>query len=129
MTNSKGEALLARRALSKSHDPGKWGPAVAGTVEKGESYEQNIYKEAEEELGIQGLKLEKEAKQRIHGKHNFFDQWFAVNLDWDISKFMIQKEEVEEIRWFSKKEILETFEKNPSFFLPSAKQWIDLFCK
>ncbi len=29
-----------------------WGSAVAGTVEKGEDYESNIYKETEEEIGL-----------------------------------------------------------------------------
>ena len=52
LRNSRGEVLLARRALTKTHYPGRWGPAVAGTVEEGESYEQNIVKEAEEELGL-----------------------------------------------------------------------------
>lgn len=50
ITNSKREILLARRSYTKRHDPGKWGPAAAGTVEKGESYKDNIKKEAKEEL-------------------------------------------------------------------------------
>jgi isopentenyldiphosphate isomerase len=41
ITNSKDEILLAKRALTKSNDPGKWGPAVAGTVDEGETYEEN----------------------------------------------------------------------------------------
>ena len=52
LTNSKGEVLLAQRLLTKDKDPGMWGPSAAGTLEKGESYESNIYKEAEEELGL-----------------------------------------------------------------------------
>ncbi|MFA6422790.1 MAG: NUDIX domain-containing protein, partial [Candidatus Buchananbacteria bacterium] len=52
ITNLKGEILLAQRAFTKNHDPGKWGPAAAGTVEEGEDYETNILKEAEEELGL-----------------------------------------------------------------------------
>ena len=48
--NSKGEILLAQRGFMKRNNPGKWGPAVAGTIDKGESYEENMYKEAEEEL-------------------------------------------------------------------------------
>ena len=55
--NSKGEILLAQRALTKKHDPGKWGPPVAGTVEEGETYESNIVKEAEEELGLKNIQI------------------------------------------------------------------------
>ena len=40
--NSKGDIFLAQRAFSKKHSPGKWGPAVAGTIEKGETYYTNI---------------------------------------------------------------------------------------
>ena len=50
ITNEKGEILLAQRSFTKKRDPGVWDPAVAGTVEEGETYEQNIIKEAEEEL-------------------------------------------------------------------------------
>lgn len=38
ITNKKGEVLLAKRAMDKKLYPGCWGPAVAGTVEKGETY-------------------------------------------------------------------------------------------
>lgn len=46
LTNSKGQTLLAKRAMVKDKDPGKWGPAVAGTIDEGETYDENIYKEA-----------------------------------------------------------------------------------
>ncbi len=127
LTNSKGEVLLAKRVHTKKHDPSKWGPAVAGTVEKGETYESNIIKETEEEIGLTNVKFKLGAKQRIHGKHNFFDQWFLATVDMNANDFVIQKEEVEEVRWFSKKEIKAIFKKNPDFFIASAKQWIDLF--
>ncbi len=52
ITNEDGEILLAQRGLNKTHSPGLWGPAVAGTVEEGETYESNIIKEAEEEIGL-----------------------------------------------------------------------------
>src|SRR3989338_6686941 len=52
VTNSQVMILLAKRALTKKNSPGEWGPAVSGTVDKGETYEGNIYREAEEELGL-----------------------------------------------------------------------------
>ena len=50
VTSEEGEILLAQRAVTKKRDPGCWGPAVAGTVEEDETYEDNIIKEAEEEI-------------------------------------------------------------------------------
>ena len=51
--NSEGKSLLARRAYTKAHNPGKWGPAAAGTVPIGESYIDTMKREAKEELGFQ----------------------------------------------------------------------------
>lgn len=55
--NSKHEILIAQRKLTKKKDPSLWGPSVAGTVEAGESYEKNAYKETAEELGITDVLL------------------------------------------------------------------------
>ena len=50
ITNSNDEVLIAQRKFTKDKDPGKWGPAVAGTIEEGETYESNAYKEMKEEI-------------------------------------------------------------------------------
>jgi isopentenyl-diphosphate Delta-isomerase len=39
--NSGGEILLAQRSVKDDRHPGHWGPAVAGTVDEGETYESN----------------------------------------------------------------------------------------
>ena len=114
------------RAMSflKKQDPDKWGPAVAGTVDEGETYEQNIVKEAEEELGLKGIKFEKGPKERVKGKYNYFCQWYILKTDKDISEFKIQEDEVSEIRWWTKKELKES---NSELFISSMKQHIKLF--
>jgi isopentenyldiphosphate isomerase len=104
ITDSSGQILLARRAYDKSHHPGMWGPAVAGTVEE-ESYEENIIKEAFEELGLKDLKFEKGPKTRTKVEYNHFTQWFIVVVDKEVSEFKIQEEEVAEIKWWSEKEL------------------------
>jgi isopentenyldiphosphate isomerase len=45
LRNPSGEVLLAQRSFDKKNDPGRWGPAVAGTVSENETYEENIRKE------------------------------------------------------------------------------------
>ncbi len=133
LTNSQGEILFAQRSFDKNNDPGKWGPAVAGTVDEGESYEDNIYKEAEEELGIRDIKFELGPKtstlKRPGVKHLHFTQWFTVNIDRDIKDFKIQEDEVEKIKWFSEDEILKILKEDPKFFLSGVKHWIKLFLK
>ncbi len=125
VTDSKGNILLARRALIKKRNPGKWGPAVAGTVEEGETYKQNIIKEAEEELGITNTKFNKAQKVRHSRTHNYFLQWYTLTID--DYQFKIDKTEVEEIKWFSSKELKQQLEQHPNKFLKSMDRWVDLF--
>ena len=125
--NSNGESLLARRAYTKTHYPGKWGPAVGGTVDEGESYEDNMIKEAEEELGLQNIKLEKSSKTQTSGEYNHFTQWFISIIDKPSKDFKIQEEEVVEVKWFSKEEFLEQLENNPKEFVPKMKEYFDMF--
>jgi len=122
ITNSKGEILLARRAFTKSHSPGKWGPAVAGTVEDGETYESNIVKEAEEELGLTGITFVKDRKELRRTQWRYFCQWFTAVVDKDISDFTINKDEVAEIRWFSVQELRNDVKKDPEQFLVSVRE-------
>jgi isopentenyldiphosphate isomerase len=126
ITNEKGEVLLAQRSFKKVRDPGKWGPAVAGTVEEGETYEENILKEAKEEIGLVNIKLKIEEKNRRSTSHEYFSQWFSVIVD---SKYPFVKQdiEVEQIKWFTKDEILKLYKKNPNFFLPTFGTAIKYF--
>lgn len=122
ITNSKGEILLAQRALNKKHHPGKWGPAVAGTNDIGESYESNIIKEAQEEIGLTNIKPKKYLKKKIIGQYNHFTQWFTLVVENKIEEFTIQQEEVAQIKWFSSKELLKQIEEHPELFLDSFKE-------
>jgi len=122
--NSKGEILLARRSFHKKHHPGMWGPAVAGTLEKGETYKSNIIKEAKEELGIENISLKKWFKKFKRRDYNHFTQFFKAIINKPIKEFKIQKKEVAEIKWFSKKELINMTEKNNPFLLKSLKELI-----
>ena len=100
--NSKGAVLLAKRAKTKKNNPGFWGPGVAGTVNKNETYESNIIKESFEELGLKDISFEKINKEKTNGEHKYFCQWFKTIIDKEISEFKIQTSEVDEIKWVVK---------------------------
>ena len=114
ITNSIGQILLAQRKFTKKHDPGKWGPAVAGTLEEGETYASNIIKEAEEELGLRDIQPTPRIKQRISDDHEYFVQWYTLVLDRPITSFTIAEDEIEQIRWFTREELTEDFFKHPA---------------
>ena len=120
---------MARRALTKSHSPGKLGPAVAGTIEEGETYDFNITKETKEEIGLENVKLKKGTKSKIElvGRLRYFLQWYSAKIDKPAEEFKIQKSEVAEVRWFSKEELKKKLRENPSEFIYSINQWIGLF--
>lgn len=123
--NNKGEVLLAQRSFSKKNSPGKWGPAVAGTIEEGETYDVNIYKEAEEEIGLKEYDFQKGEKQRRKGDHNYFVQWYYVKLD--IEKFKIKEDEVEQIKWIDKNELKKEIAKNPEMFVSTMRENVYLY--
>lgn len=127
ISNSRGEILLARRHHTKSHHPRKWGPAVSGTVEEGETYEKNIIKEAEEELGVANIKPKIGPKTKSENEFYYFTQFYVLNIDKNINEFKIQEDEVEEIKWFSPNELKLNLKKYPNEFTPGMQKYFELF--
>lgn len=125
LTNSKGEVLIAQRLLTKDKDPGKWGPAAAGTLEEGETYESNMYKEAEEEIGLFGTKFIKGPKQRFHAREAYC-QWYIGECDWGTDQFVRQPEEVEKVSWINRTELALDVRNNPDKYVPSMASILDL---
>jgi len=127
LTNHKGDILLARRQFGKRNDPGRWGPAVSGTVESGETYEDNIYKEAREEIGLSGeiFVVGPKVFNGI-GRHKFFVQWFACTLEWPAEKFKLQAEEVVAVEWIAKEKLKKQLAKDPvKFTAGAAEVWAE----
>jgi isopentenyldiphosphate isomerase len=127
LTNTKGEVLLAQRAFSKKNSPGVWGPAVAGTIEEGETYDSNIVKEIQEEIGVsvsidqlhKGPKTFHKTEQRA-----CFDQWYLYIADIPLQQFIVSEEEVAEIRWVNRLELEQWYAKHPEEFLNTTSQWL-----
>lgn len=127
LTNSAGEVLIAQRKLSKDKDPGMWGPAVSGTVEQDETYEVNIYKEAEEEIGLTQVEFKLGPKTRVRIPRNFFSQWFTATVDKLIEEFRIAEEEVEQIKWVSFDDLARDVEDNPGNYVLPMPDIVKLF--
>ncbi len=129
ITDENGNILLQQRKLNKKHNPGKWGPAVAGTVEKGETYESNAYKEMEEEIGIKGITLVESKK--FYGETNTGKR-FAQLYTGQISHnhlLVPQEDEVEKLQWFTKQELLDFYNSEPEKFVGLMDELINLLVK
>jgi isopentenyldiphosphate isomerase len=124
--NEYDEILLAKRALSKESQAGKWGPAAAGTLEKGESYESNVVKEAKEELGIKVRHLKKYKKNFFKSEEfSYFSIQYVAKLKKSTS-FSLQVEEVETVKWVDKQTLLNWIKESPEDFVSSMSSHIVL---
>jgi len=126
ITNNKAEVLLAQRKFTKTHDPGKWGPAAAGTLEEGDTYESNAYQELSEELGITGITLTVGPAQRVLTPHRFFCRWYFCEITKDAAEFAIQEDEVEQVLWIGEEELRADVAKNPQNYIASFPEAIEL---
>lgn len=100
--NEKGELLIQRRAMSRELMPGVWA-ATGGSALAGETAEQALKRESEEELGIS---LDPENCVRFLsyiGRDFITDVWMAP-YEGDISSLSLQKEEVMDAKWVSPEE-------------------------
>ncbi len=125
LTNSLGQALLAKRAVTKDKDPGKWGPAVAGTIDENETYEDNIYKEAEEEIGLTGVTFMKTIKMYTDRPRRAFTQWFSGTVDYEIADFTRQVEEVDELAWVDTEQMKQDIRDNPDKYIPAMQTIVE----
>ena len=125
LVNSKGQTLLAKRAAVKDKDPGKWGPAVAGTINEGETYDDNIYKEATEEIGLEGEEFTKGLKIHVTYPRNYFCKWYFVKLDRDTDSLTMQADEVDALEWVDIEQMKQELRSKPDKYVPAMKQIID----
>lgn len=117
--NEQGEVLLQKRSQTKKLWPGLWDITAGGHVLVGEFGEQALIREVKEELGIEIKENEIKylvgsTSTNVKGNiiNNHFNECYIITKQVDINEIKLQKEEVEEIRWFSKEEILERINNN-----------------
>ena len=131
LENEKKEVLIAQRAENKKFDPGKWGPAVAGTVEEGEDYLDNVLKEAKEEVGLTFVErdLTLGPKQLIQGNHRrYFLQWYFAKIGkLSAEDLTIQEDEVACVMFLSANELDRWFKEKPEDFVKNMVDWKHLF--
>lgn len=114
--NKEGKILLQRRAYTKTKNPGLWAK-TGGHVDAGETPEDAAIREIKEEIGLK-IKKEDLTSGSIYksSENTCFGYEFVVITDMAERDFLIQKEEVAEVKYFTIEEIEEAFNsKNPEF--------------
>lgn len=103
--NSNGEFLLQKRSLTKEFLPGGWDIHM-GHVMAGETSKEAILREVHEELGLV-LNDVTLMKRLVWEKYNHIIDIYIGCMNVDTSNLIIEKSEVEDIKYVSKEEMIE----------------------
>jgi isopentenyldiphosphate isomerase len=101
--NSAGELFLQKRSMTKDIQPGKWDTSVGGHVDPGETAEEALVRETQEEIGLTDFKY------RFLGKfvwESLIEREFVNSYSTTSDEVpVINKEEIEEGKFWSLKDI------------------------
>lgn len=128
--DNKGNILLQKRSKNKKLWPNMWDVTVGGHVDSGEFGRQALIREVKEELGIElddsdikylvgSTSINK--KGDIINKH--YNECYLITKDISISEIKIQKEEVSEVKYFSKDELLKRISNNYDGLTDKTGPW------
>ena len=108
--NLNGQFLLQQRSAQKG---GQWA-TTGGHPKAGENSIEGLCSEIQEEIGLCVHENEPLLYKTIKTDNDFVDLYY-LKKDVDINSLVMQKEEVQNIKWFSKEEI-ENMINNQTFF-------------
>ncbi len=110
LNKDKTKVLFQKRSNHKDLYPNMWDISVGGHIMSKETDIEAIKRELKEELGIESSKLELIKKYKEELNNNGIDSkeivsLFIMYLDEKDKGFKLQKEEVSQIKWFTKIEM------------------------
>ena len=110
INKDKTKVLLQKRSNNKDLYPNMWDISVGGHIMSRESDIDAVKRELKEELGIESSDMEFVKKYKEELNNNGVDSkeivsLFIMYLDEKERKIKLQKEEVSDIKWFTKIEI------------------------
>ncbi|MDR0978934.1 MAG: NUDIX domain-containing protein [Lachnospiraceae bacterium] len=117
--NSKEQVLLQKRSPNKKAWPNMWDISAGGHVTAGEFGINSVIREIKEEIGIDVNKIDitfigavTSSDMQGKMKNNHFNEYYIIKKDIDETKCVLQKEEVSEVKWINKDEIIEKIKDN-----------------
>lgn len=117
MVNSKDQVLLQKRSANKKLWPNMWDITAGGHVLAGEFGFEAIIREIKEELGATvdrndilflGSARSTNIKGDIINRH--FNEYYVITKDLDEKTLILQPEEVSDIKWVDKEEVVRRIE-------------------
>lgn len=99
-----GSVLLQKRSMQKDQCAGMWDTACAGHVESGQSYAETVPRELQEELGITPDASLNQLFKMSPTKENGLEFALVYSLE-HCGPFSPADDEIDELRWYSFKEV------------------------
>ena len=100
----------------------------AGHVDSGETCIEGAIRETFEELGVKTIEEDYEyIGEYIYDLGWELAQIYFLRLDYEIEKFTISPQEVEEIKWLKYDDFVDIFYSEK--FVPLDKEYKDMICK
>lgn len=128
--NEYGDVLLQKRSTNKKSWPDLWDVSVSGHISAGEYGKNALKREIEEEIGliVNINQLEYFASSKSHqvvGKkiNNHFNDCYIINVDIDIDDLTPLKEEISELKWFTKNQVIRRIHNNFNGLTPKEGYW------
>jgi isopentenyldiphosphate isomerase len=123
--NDTGDLFLQKRSMTKDLLPGKWDTSVGGHIKPGEKVEDALRREVEEELGIKVFEFQPAGKYIWESPRERELVYSFKGTSEEIPE--INKEEIEEGRFWMIHEIKENIGKNT--FTPNFEHEFDIWIR
>lgn len=115
LRDSSGRFLLQKRSEQKLHYPGCWDSSVSGHVLSGEDFDATVRKEALEEIGFSSNHAVPVFLLEPSEEIGF--EWIQCYVEKiNPTRFRVDKNEVDEVRWWTEEAIVEALTREPGKF-------------
>ena len=121
--NRRGQMLIQQRQADKFGWPSMWDISASGSVITGETSSMAAERELGEELRLSISFSNRRPALTVHFPDGMGDV-FLVEQDVDLCDLVLQKEEVQAVRWADEEEILKMIEEDS--FIPYQAHFIGL---
>ena len=121
--DGEGRMLIQHRQPFKDGWSNLWDVSVGGSAVSGDTSRSAAERETREELGLEIHLQDVRPSMTVNWEHGF-DDFYIWTQPVDVSKLRLQYEEVQEVRWAAKEEILRMIDEGT--FIPYEKSFIEL---
>lgn len=121
--NSRGQMLIQQRQPFKRGWSGLWDVSMGGSGASGDNSQTAVERELREELGIDMSFADIRPNLTVNFEGGF-DDFYLIEREVEISKLVLQPEEVKAVKWASLDEICKMIDDGT--FIPYYKTFIDL---